>query len=167
MPKQDAQATFVGTLLTEAREETVKADAKAGLVLASLSVGLGALLAGMIAGDWSPSDLSYGGLWFWWPGAASLAAALACAGLAVWPRFKVPKDCPAEITYWGEAAKCGSLKELTTALSNRPDAAGRATNQFWILSRIVVAKYRLLQWSLALTAAGAVLCGLGAVLGTG
>ena len=47
-------------LLAETREELHRAEGKAAMLFAIFGIGFGAVLAGIIAGDWKPSDLAAG-----------------------------------------------------------------------------------------------------------
>jgi hypothetical protein len=54
---EDATLLYATSLLSHAREEIDRADAKASILLAASGVGTGALLAGLIAGTWTPLKL--------------------------------------------------------------------------------------------------------------
>jgi len=162
--REQPRTEFVNVLLAEARSETDKADTKAGIVLAALGIVVGALLAGLMAGDWSPLSLDPRVEWLWWLGASSIAVALAASASAVWPRFVVPARTGA-IHYWGDASRAKSPRELAKRLgAEKVDETERAVAQLWNLSRIVVQKYRLVQAALALAATGFVLCSIAALL---
>ncbi|MFQ5967325.1 MAG: Pycsar system effector family protein [Acidimicrobiia bacterium] len=154
---------YVLGLLEETREETTRADQKAGVVLFVLGVALGALLAGLIAGDWSPVNLSGLAKWLWWPGAVLLLGSLAAAAVAVWPRFRRAR--PNRITYWGDAGQTDSPADLMARLeSQEVDPITRMVEELWVLSRIVVSKYRFVRIALLLAAVGFAFQGTAALL---
>ena len=138
------------TILAEARNEVGAADHKASMVLAVLGIGFGALLAGLIAQDWTPTDLNMFGRITWGAGALLATGSVIAAGSAVWPRFTVPST-PSEIFYWGQVASFASQHELDVALDkNPPTLGGRTRHQLFELSRIVATKYRLVRLAMKL-----------------
>lgn len=140
------------SILAEARNEVGAADHKASMVLAVLGIGFGALLAGLIAQDWSPSDLNVFGRVAWGAGALLALGSVVSAGCAVWPRFTVPSK-PSEIFYWGQVAAFVSQDELNVALDkNSPTLEGRTRHQLFELSRIVATKYKLVRLAMKLAA---------------
>lgn len=139
--------TVEEAMLTEARAEVGAADHKASMVLTALGVGFGALLGGLLAGDWAPQQLSSGFEVVWWVGAASAVAAVASASLAVWPRWDA-SDIEDGIYYWGHVAKLDSLTEARKQVaSSRACPEDRAIHQLWHLSRIVARKYSFVRWA--------------------
>ena len=66
----DPNSRVEDVMLAEARAEVNAADQKASLVLAALGVGFGAVVGGLLARDWEPSDLTGFGEVLWWIGAA-------------------------------------------------------------------------------------------------
>ena len=54
----DAVTTYTAAVLADAREELDRADRKAQILFASAGVAIGALLAGLLAGNWSPFELA-------------------------------------------------------------------------------------------------------------
>ena len=84
----DRGVALVQQLLAEAREELNRADNKASMLFALFGIGFGAVLAGIIAGDWKPSGLAVGAEVVWWLGAGAAVAALVALGAAVWPRLE-------------------------------------------------------------------------------
>lgn len=138
-------------MLAEAREDLAKADHKASLVLAALGVGVGAVVGGILASDWKPTQLLGAGEVLWWLGTALFGAGAACAGAAVWPRYD-SADASAGIYYWAHVASFSSLSSFTAGLdSNMPSLESRTRNQLWSISRIVGTKYRLIRFSIATT----------------
>lgn len=144
-------------MLAEARDDVLKADAKASMVLAALGIGVGAVLGGILAGEWAPGDLSHDSEVFWWIASALVALAIGAAGLAVWPRYNA-SDGSAGIYYWAHIASFDSLSALSAALDADDSSDGdRTRNQMYSLSRIVRKKYRLIRASMLLTLGGVVL----------
>ena len=140
-------------ILAEARNEVGAADHKASMVLAALGIGFGALLAGLIAREWSPSNLNIFGLLTWSTGSALAAASVGAAGAAVWPRFTVP-PAPQEIFYWGHVAAFSSPDALDAALdAHPPRLPGRTRHQLFELSRIVARKYHWVRVAMRLASA--------------
>ncbi|GCE77577.1 Pycsar system effector family protein [Cellulomonas biazotea] len=139
-------------MLAEARAEVGVADFKASMVLAALGIGFTAVLAGLIADDWSPSDLRVPGRIVWWVGAAAAMTSIGCAAAAVWPRY-VKADVSGGIHYWGHVATFRRLEDLAAALDGVPRSErgrARTRHQLWRLSLIVSRKYTLLRWAILL-----------------
>lgn len=140
-------------MLVEARAEVSTADSKASVLLASLGIGFGALIAGLLAGDWEPADLDGPAEVLWWAGAAFAGASIVCAALAVWPRY-VRADTSGGVHYWGHAATFDRLEDLGRALDANSSGSGRerTRHQLWRLSKIVSRKYMFVR--VAILAAG-------------
>lgn len=153
-------------MLAEARAEVVQADHKATLVLTALGVGGGALLGGVIAGDWEPSDYQAPGEAIWWVGAVAAALAITAAASAVWPRWPREKNST-DIFYWGHVARYRTVADLTNALNNQaaPNGNERSRHQLHHLSRIVRRKYSLVRAAMTLVAVAAVLFIFAAITG--
>jgi hypothetical protein len=151
-------------MLAEARADVGLADHKASMVLAVLGIGFGALLGGLIAGDWSPSDLKGLGEPIWWLGAGMAAASVVCAAMAVWPRF-TSADYTEGIFYWGHVAQFETLWEFSDALNSQKPVEDRTKHQLWRISKIVVRKYQLIRIAFVLAGGAGVALLLGATLG--
>lgn len=150
-------------MLDEARSEVAAADRKATLVLTSLSVGVSALLAGVIGGDWKPSDLAEGYQLIWWAGAVLAAGSIVAAAGAVWPRWSPPRK-DSVVQYWGDAVYFARVEDLRAALDgSSEDARARVLGQLLALSRIVVTKYRLVRLSFRLAAVAVLLLTIAAL----
>lgn len=132
-------------MLAEARAEVAVADHKASMVLTALGVGYGALLGGLLAGDWRPRVLTGWSEVVWWIGAAGAVAAVVAASLAVWPRWDA-SDAERGISYWGHVATFSAFAEFSDAIGNGPvNPDERVKHQLWHLSRIVQRKYSLVR----------------------
>lgn len=142
-------------MLAEARVEVSYADHKASMVLAALGIGFGAVLGGLLAGDWKPSDQGDGEPALW-VGLAFALGAVACAAGAVWPRYS-RRNKSSDVFYWGEVARVASFEDFTNRLDDAPPSSRtRTRRQLWDLSKIVATKYLLIRS--AFVAAGLAFC---------
>lgn len=155
----DEKAVALATqLLAETREELIRADSKAAMLFAVFGIALGVVLAGIVAGDWAPSDLAAGAEVVWWLGAASAALGLVAVGAAVWPRLK-RKNATGRVTYFAHVIGYRDREALTEALARQAsDDLARPIEQLEAISGIVMVKYRLIRWALGLYGAGAATC---------
>ncbi|GAB2752620.1 hypothetical protein GCM10027039_08300 [Terrabacter koreensis] len=128
-------------LLRDAREELARADNKASLLLTASGVGVGALLAALLARSWSPSSLSGLAQAFWWAGAIIIGAGIVLLGTAVYPKTSSPgrTGSPA-VAYYADVVRVGR-GALKTALQQGA-ADDYLLDQLFNVSEIVVAKYR-------------------------
>lgn len=128
-------------MLAEARAEVALADHKATMVLTALGVGAGAVVGGLLAGDWEPSEYEALSEVVWWLGAAIAVLAVVSAASAVWPRYAA-KDLSNGIFYWGHVATFDNLADFEAALDNDASSAkDRTRHQLHRLSLIVKRKY--------------------------
>lgn len=153
----------ISQMLVAAREELVRADTKAAVLLAATGVGIGALLGGLLSGNWSPFELANWIEWAWWLGAAAAAFAVWRLGYAVYPRTKRKGPPPTVLGYFDDVNKFrGTTAELKRALlAAAPE--DRQVDQLRETSRIVGAKYDGIKTALGSLGLAAVLCA-GAVL---
>lgn len=141
------------SILAEARNEVGAADHKASMVLAVLGIGFGALLAGLLARDWSPAELEPFGRVVWTVGALLAGGSVAAAACAVWPRFTVPPPS-AHVYYWGHVAAFASRDDLDETLdAHPPTLPARTRHQLYELSRIVARKYHWVRVAMRLAGA--------------
>ncbi|MCO7239549.1 Pycsar system effector family protein [Aeromicrobium sp. CnD17-E] len=153
------------SILAEARNEVGAADHKASMVLAVLGIGFGALLAGLIARDWSPAELDVAGRTIWYVGALLAAGSVGAAALAVWPRFTVPPPSP-QVYYWGHVAAFDSREALDASLDAQPPTLpARTRHQLYELSRIVARKYHWVRLAMRLAGASVPFFVLAALVG--
>ncbi|WP_344920948.1 Pycsar system effector family protein [Streptosporangium oxazolinicum] len=152
-------------MFTEAREELNRADAKAQVLLGVVGIGLGAVAGGLLAGSWSPFELSNAVEWLWWAGILAALAALSCLIGAVYPRTgKTETNNPGYIGYYGDVLRFDSNEAAIAALSRSSVLdLERTTDQIRRLSRIIERKYRLIRWGFWLLLKAIVLT-LGAIL---
>jgi hypothetical protein len=150
-------------LLAEAREELVRADSKAAMLLAAFGVVVGVVVAGLVAGDFRPNDL--GCVWevIWWCGCVVLAAALVALARAIYPALTHP-EADGSISYFGHAAAKSDATALQKALEVQvAGARSRTVEQLKVISDLAWFKYRCLQVALFAFGAGSGLCILAVV----
>ncbi|MEU4235589.1 Pycsar system effector family protein [Nonomuraea sp. NPDC026600] len=145
--EEDACA-YGALLLSEAREELNRADAKAQVLLGIVGLGLGATAAGLFAGSWSPFSLSNGIEWLWWVGSGAALLALICLAAAVYPRTTrwgtLRRDT---VSYWADVLPYTTSEEVAEALlRSRTFDLGRVSDQLRQVAGIVRRKYRLIRW---------------------
>lgn len=151
-------------MLSEARAEVAIADQKASVVLAASGIGFGAVLAGLLAGNWKPSDYSTSGEVFWWLGAAFAFGVVLSVAVALWPRFTTKSEAGL-VTYWGHIARYRTLTEFHDALEASPVDADRTRHQLWRLARIVRLKYVCVRCALASGGVAVVLFVIATIVG--
>jgi len=155
-PPADALQTFCDDLLSDTRAELTRADTKAQLLLAAVGVAAGALLGGLISAKWDPTTLDNRVEWLWWAGVAAAACGVAALGAAVYPRIRARRVHQAStvISYFGDVVTHSDPAGLRTALETSAVIPSvRAVDQLIQVSRIVVAKYRLIRAGMWLLAA--------------
>jgi hypothetical protein len=150
-------------ILREAREEVVRADAKASMLLAIYAVAGSVLGGALLAGDWSPSNLDWWGEALWWGAALLGAAALASVGLAVYPRIGNKVAGRPALTYFNDVALIEDPAHVLEALK-RIDQFDRDLNQLIQLSRIARRKYVWIRRAMVCAAAWLSLLGIVALL---
>lgn len=168
-------------LLEETRDELIRADTKASILLSASGVVVAALLAGAMSQDWDPSNLSAGPAQaMFWIGIVVAAGGVLALALAVKPRTKHTGDREG-LAYFGHVVRyrsSGWFRRSSTRIRENTagkemllkdleqigdDTFGRVVDQVWVLSGIVHLKYRLIQLAL-LSFGGAVLfCAIAAL----
>jgi MFS family permease len=157
-------AALARQLLAESREELNRADAKAASLFAVFGIAFGVVLAGLIAGNWTPSDLPPAAGVVWWVGAACAALAMVAVGAAVWPRVD-SKHATGRITYFGHVAGYRSREALCEALERQAsEDLDRPVEQLETVSRIVMLKYTCIRAALLLYGIGAATCTLAVLI---
>lgn len=152
-------------MLDEARADVLHADQKSSLLLAALGVGFGAVLGGQLQAGWDSNTLSICGQVFWWVGVAAAIAAVGVSAWAIWPRYKLGDSPRYGITYWGHAAAFDNATELRDALKNQDvTSLDRTTHQLFMLSRLVLKKYRRVRAALILAGSAGLLMGAATIL---
>jgi len=146
----EAILLYAASLLSGAREEIDRADAKASILLAASGVAAGALVAGLTAGTWTPLKLQVATQWIWWLGVAESAVGIGCLALAVYPRErKNDSGVPRTVLYYGDVLAYRTTAQLVTALNRSAETKiERIADQLRHVSWIVDHKYRLIRWGM-------------------
>jgi hypothetical protein len=129
------------------------------LLLAASGVVVGALLAGLLNGKWSPLELDNRIEWIWWVGVAAAASGIVSTAAAVYPRIhrsQVPH--PGAPTYYGDVAGYKDIDSFRLAIEQLSDPQKRLTDQTFLISRIVQKKYVLLRRGMRFFAFAIVAC---------
>lgn len=154
--------TYAEQLLAETREEIGHADTKAEILFTAFGIAAAALLAGLIAGDWSPKDLDRGATVVFWVGSGGAFLSFLALGYALWPRMRHKKaEHPAG--YYLQVHKYDDLKDLGTALKQGAESGGRTIEQLKAISDIAWKKYVGIRLAMLLYGFGIAICG-GAVI---
>jgi hypothetical protein len=136
------------TLLAESREELTRADGKASILLAALGIGISAILAAILAGDWSPFNLDQPYQRVWWVGSGFAAISFFCLCAAVFPKVKHRTKAKG-VTYFGDVSALETVDELRAALKrSETDPAERSVTQLHVIARLVDRKYRYIRFGL-------------------
>jgi Family of unknown function (DUF5706) len=155
------------SLHKDVREELVRADAKATTLLSVVSILLGALLGGAIAGDWTPADLKCVLTVLFWIAVGLGMGAEGHLLAAVLPRVKHPKDAT-QVRYFGHVVQLEDDEELKRRLTDADGELEQLTDQVYVLSGIVDSKYQhvrtALQWLAAAVVLGFASVALNAIL---
>lgn len=160
-------------LLSETREELLKADNKASILLAASGIAASALLSAFWADQWSPSKLRHGDARLY----ACLAIAAGLLGIvlvaaAVKPRLRASNSVDhQQLHYFGSVhhfwppwwpphtrtSRGGETKkkfvEALEAASTEVNIVNRLDDQIWFLSKSCYRKYQLISmglWSFGL-----------------
>jgi len=151
-PVDDATLLYATSLLSNARHEIERADAKASILLAASGVVAGALLAGLLAGTWTPLKMHAAGQWLWWLGAAEAALGIWCLAWVVYPRdSKRGSEFPWAVGYYGDVLAFQATSHLVAALHRSAETnIDRVADQLRQISRIANYKYRLIRWGMRL-----------------
>jgi MFS family permease len=160
----DRTSSYLADLLEDTREELTRADSKAALLLAATGVAVGALLAGLLGGRWSPFTLDNRVEWIWWLGVAFAASGIFWMAAAVYPRIHRRGALHPEVpAFYGDVARYADIDAFRQAIEPPPDPETRLLDQTFLVSGIVQRKYVLLRRGLRLLLASILACA-GAVL---
>ncbi|SCG67975.1 Pycsar system effector family protein [Micromonospora coxensis] len=148
-------------LLSEARDELRRADAKASQWLTMLGGVSLALLTVFVGASWSPRDLNGAAAWAWWSGCACAAAALLSFALALLPRTAGSPELR-HVAYFGHVHRLRdpALVRRYVERAARDSMPGLVSQLCWI-SRLVMTKYRWTRAGTVLTTLAAALVALG------
>ncbi|MFH8794227.1 Pycsar system effector family protein [Streptomyces sp. NPDC017941] len=161
-PDRVRAAGLARTLLTEAREELLKADSKAGVLLAFLGAALTALLGAMCGGAVQLHRFGVISQVLLWVGCVTCVTSLVLLGMAITPRVGIP--CGSRVHYFGDASVMASMSHLDRAV-RLTDPVVRDVSQLAIVSRTVWIKYRCIQHAMICGAAFVALTSMGIVTG--
>lgn len=137
---------YLTDLLDDTREELTRADSKAALLLAAAGVIVGALIAGLLNGRWTPSELDNRVEWVWWVGVAAAASGILSIAAAIYPRIRrrgAPR--PGVPTYYGDIAAYENIDSFRLAIEGTSNSQKRLIDQVYVVSKIVQRKYVLLR----------------------
>jgi Family of unknown function (DUF5706) len=150
-------------LLAETREELVRVDGKAQLLLAASGVVIGLLLNRVLGSDWSPSDLAGWAQALWWLGVSAAGIALGLLGRAVFPH--VTSASKGRARFFGDVAAHAHASELTATVNVEARGGKRELDQLIELSGAMRLKYRAIQAAILALAAAVIMVAASAVLG--
>ncbi len=159
---------FADKLLAEAREEIAHADGKASILFGAGGVVFGVVATDLLGDGWRPSELGAWAEVVWWVGAGLGTIGLVSLGAAVYPRItasrwffwsrrsrRTHRQPRAAAHYFGELAEHTNVRDARRAVeAGAKDGINRTVEQAWILSKLVVTKYRLTKAALVLYAVG-------------
>lgn len=129
-------------LLTETREELIRADNKAAILLAAAGIVSGATISAVLAGQWTPYDLPPMLLCCWWLACLLFVYAIFALGSALFPSIERHGNKPKFIGYFGDVVAAFEHGDLEAALERtQRDLLDRNLDQLLQISRIVVRKY--------------------------
>jgi Family of unknown function (DUF5706) len=116
-------------------------------LLAASGVATGALLAGLMAGNWTPLELQVTIQWAWWLGVAEAAIGTFLLALAVYPREQInDSGIPWAVVFYGDVLSYRSTTQLMGALERSAETTiERIADQLRRVSAIVDRKYRLVR----------------------
>jgi MFS family permease len=171
------EQAFAEVLLSEGREELVRADGKASILLSAAGVILAAVLAGMLAGTWTPDKLGRHPATevAFWLGAGIFSTGMLLMGAAVLPSTK-HTGRRETLAYFGHVVRYNESKRFAGKDSRRRQAQlgkrelkkamkvaamgrfERTVDQVWTISHIVDRKYRYIRRGMVTFAIGAATC---------
>jgi len=156
---EDPICRYLADLLTETREELIRIDSKAALLLAASGVVISALFTNLFGKRWTPYELNQGIEWIWYLGVASGAFGLFFIIAAVYPRiYRDGLARPKVPAYYADVARYKNPRTLRDAIERVSQPAERLADQVFILSRIVHRKYVLLRLALRCLLLAALAC---------
>jgi MFS family permease len=160
----DEIKTYAAELLSETREEIVRADTKAAILFTAFGIAVSAVLGGMIAGDWSPKDLDRGATVVFWVGGGCAFVSFLALGYALWPRMK-HKNAEDPAGYYLDIHEYDDLNALRTALKQSAEFGGRTVEQLRVTSDIAWSKFVGIRLAMLLYGFGIAACGGAVILG--
>ena len=151
-------------LLAETREEITRADSKAATILAAAGVAGSVVVAGIVAGQWSPNELGTWTRLLWWVGATLGLYGTGKLGHCLLPRTRNTQP-RTEVDYYGDASRYSTWQSLRGDLLRlEPGAFDRNVRQFHQNADIVSVKYSRLRWGMVSVGSSVAVVILAAVL---
>ncbi|MEU2492777.1 Pycsar system effector family protein [Streptomyces sp. NPDC007883] len=150
-------------LVAETREELIKADQKANLLLAAMGVAVAALIGAFASARVSPFSFPAWGQIPFWLGCVIMLAALESLARAVLPYPGSGKA--GRMHYFGDVSENNHSWETALALASSTNLAERDIQQFVILAASVTNKYRWIRRGIFSAAIAVPLLFLGSLLG--
>jgi hypothetical protein len=149
------EAELGARLLREAREELVRADGKASLLLAATTVVAATVLAAILNGEWRPARLDLCAQFVWWVGVGAGCWGLVSLAVAVYPRTRRRRGVRAlgVIAFFGDIAGLDA-DQLASALTTTARTNSSVVDQLLRISGIAMTKYRWIRmalWSFAIS----------------
>jgi Family of unknown function (DUF5706) len=156
-----ATLQYIENMIAATREELVRAESKAALLVAASGVGISALVASLVGSRWTPFRLHNAVEWLWWAGLASASGGVVLLGNAVYPRLERSRSA---IVYFRDVVLT-PRSELTAKLEDSAQLGGeQLVEQLLQLSRIVNRKYLSIRSSLWCLTSGLLLFGTALLL---
>jgi hypothetical protein len=160
---------YATALLTQAREELVRVDTKASIMLAAAGVALGVVLGDLVSHGWSPFRLPVAPAVIWWIGVAAVFGGTLSLLAAVYPRNRQHSASATAgqngfLGYYADVAVYRSTFDVINAIRRSAERdLELMAEQILQVSRLADRKYRLLGWGVWLLVVG-VACGGSALL---
>ena len=158
LPASDTAREVATSLLDESREEVARADSKASILLGAAGLSFGAIVTGLLEGRWSPLRLDVRVQWLWWVGVAVILGAFVLLCMSIYPRVRMDLQ-KEKLSFFGHVAQFDSPEELANAIMTKAERQfDRLVDQLFVVSRILIRKYRFMRaafWSFGI---GIVLC---------
>jgi hypothetical protein len=170
------EVTFLAEhLVQEARQELAQAEAKSVWLLSAAVIALGAVVSGLISGNWSPNQLkSPVAEAVLWLGLAASGAGVYLLAMALIP--KLINDAEKHrLTYFGHAALYGGkgtsrqvmraeLGAALVAAAGRSNDIDRLADRLYDISSIVLRKYKRIRKAIQALGLSVVLVGVAMAL---
>jgi hypothetical protein len=126
-------------LLTETREELVRADTKAQILFASTGVVISVVIGGILSGDWRPSHLSCRAELIWWIGVGAAAVGVGALAYALWPR--IGSAVAGRARYFADIRIHTTVDTLIPDVNKEAKRQDRDADQLLAVAPIVWKKY--------------------------
>ncbi|MFD9521098.1 Pycsar system effector family protein [Streptomyces sp. NPDC059979] len=147
----------------ETREELVKADQKANLLLAAMGVAMAALIGAFASAKINPATFSAAGQVIFWLGCALAVGALDGFARAVFPNLGSGEA--GRMYYFGDVTENDMSPNSALNLVSQMNVAQRDIQQFTVLAKSVKAKYGHIRRGIRCAAAAVPILFVGSLLG--